>query len=104
MTDKPRRHPRNLVRRDLQQQINLTWTASTDNVGVVSYQVESCSGASCGNFGIIGTPTTTSSTYRTDGIDCLSLSAFFAKDCGNSSATPASLMPTNVDKHRPAPN
>src|SRR5882724_4951247 len=41
-------------------QINLSWTASTDNVGVVSYQVESCSGASCGNFAVIGTPTTTS--------------------------------------------
>lgn len=28
-------------------QVNLSWTASTDNVGVTGYQVERCQGASC---------------------------------------------------------
>ena len=28
-------------------QINLTWTASTDNVGVTGYRVERCQGAGC---------------------------------------------------------
>ena len=62
--------------------INLTWTASTDNVGVTNYKVERCIGASCTNFTQIGTPTATnysdtglsaSTTYRyrvraTDGV------------------------------------
>ena len=41
-------------------QINLTWTASTDNVGVTNYLVEQCQGTSCSNFSQIGTSTTTS--------------------------------------------
>ena len=41
-------------------QINLAWTASTDNVGVTGYLVERCSGAGCSNFAQIGTPTSTS--------------------------------------------
>jgi chitodextrinase len=41
-------------------QINLSWTASTDNVGVVNYRVERCQGAGCSNFAQIATPTTTS--------------------------------------------
>jgi YD repeat-containing protein len=47
-------------------QINLKWTASTDNVGVTGYRVESCSGASCTTFAQIGTPTTTS--YSASGL------------------------------------
>lgn len=41
-------------------QINLTWTASTDNVGVTGYEVDRCQGANCSNFTQIATPTTTS--------------------------------------------
>jgi chitodextrinase len=40
-------------------QINLSWTASTDNVGVAGYKVERCSGAACSSFTQIATPTTT---------------------------------------------
>jgi chitodextrinase len=40
-------------------EIDLAWTASTDNVGVTAYLVERCSGASCSNFGQIATPTIT---------------------------------------------
>ena len=36
-------------------QINLTWTAATDNVGVTSYRVERCQGAGCTNFTEIAT-------------------------------------------------
>jgi len=43
-------------------QINLGWTASTDNVGVTGYRVERCSGAGCSNFAQIATPTGT--TYN----------------------------------------
>jgi fibronectin type 3 domain-containing protein len=38
-------------------QINLSWTASTDNVGVTGYKVERCTGAACANFAQIATPT-----------------------------------------------
>ena len=40
-------------------QINLAWTASTDNVGVTGYRVERCSGTGCTAFAQIATPTST---------------------------------------------
>ena len=43
-------------------QINLSWTASTDNVGVTGYLLESCQGASCTTFTQIATPSTTAYT------------------------------------------
>jgi DNA-binding protein YbaB len=43
-------------------QINLSWTASTDNVGVTGYMVERCQGAGCTSFVQIATPTTTAYT------------------------------------------
>ena len=54
------------------RQINLSWTASTDNVAVTGYRVERCQGAACTNFVQIATPTgptpdtglTASTTYR----------------------------------------
>ena len=54
-------------------QVNLNWTASTDNVGVTGYRVERCQGAGCTNFAQVGTPASTayndtglaaSTTYR----------------------------------------
>ncbi len=41
-------------------QINLSWTASTDNVGVTGYRVERCQGSGCSNFTQIATPSGTS--------------------------------------------
>jgi chitodextrinase len=41
-------------------QINLAWTASTDNVAVTGYLVERCQGAGCSTFVQIATPTATS--------------------------------------------
>ncbi len=37
-------------------QINLSWTASTDNVGVTGYRVERCQGTNCSNFAQVATP------------------------------------------------
>src|SRR5206468_7263214 len=37
-------------------QINVTWTASTDNVGVAGYLVERCQGSGCTSFAQVGTP------------------------------------------------
>jgi hypothetical protein len=47
-------------------QINLSWTTSTDNVGVTGYRVESCAGSGCSNFVQIATPTTT--TFSNTGL------------------------------------
>ena len=43
-------------------QVSLSWTASTDNVGVTGYRVERCQGASCTTFAQVGTPTGTTFT------------------------------------------
>jgi glucose/arabinose dehydrogenase/chitodextrinase len=45
-------------------QINLTWTASTDNVGVTGYLIERCEGTGCSNFSSL--PATPSGTSHTD--------------------------------------
>jgi chitodextrinase len=47
-------------------QVNLGWSASTDNVGVTSYLVERCAGAGCMSFAQIGTATRT--TYSDTGL------------------------------------
>lgn len=41
-------------------QVNLTWTASTDDVSVASYSVERCQGSGCSSFAPVGSPTTAS--------------------------------------------
>jgi chitodextrinase len=47
-------------------QINLSWTASTDNVGVTGYRVERCQGSGCSTFLQVATPTGT--TYNDTGL------------------------------------
>lgn len=51
--------------------INLTWTASTDNVAVTGYRVERCQGSGCTSFTQIGTPTTNS--YSDTGLSASTL-------------------------------
>ena len=48
-------------------QINLSWPAATDNVGVAGYRVERCQGAGCSNYAEIAT-TTTQTTYDNTGL------------------------------------
>jgi fibronectin type 3 domain-containing protein len=55
-------------------QINLNWTASTDNVGVTGYRVELCQGASCTAFAQVGTPTT--SNYSSTGLTAATAYSF----------------------------
>ena len=45
-------------------EVDLSWGASTDNVGVTGYKVERCSGTGCTNFAQIGTTTGTGTTYK----------------------------------------
>src|SRR5207247_1287787 len=44
-------------------QINLTWTASTDNVAVTGYTIEACQGVGCSTFAQIGTSTAASYSH-----------------------------------------
>jgi chitodextrinase len=92
-------------------QINLSWTASTDNVGVTGYLVERCQGNGCSNFAQIATATSTtfsnsglsastSYTYRIRATDAAgNLSAYSSTASATTSAsgdtTPPSA-PTNL--------
>jgi chitodextrinase len=90
-------------------QINLSWTASTDNVGVTGYKVERCQGASCSNFTQIATPTattfndtglapSTSHSYRVRATDAAgNLSSYSATSTATSSKdTTPPTAPTNL--------
>jgi hypothetical protein len=46
--------------------INLSWTASTDNIGVTGYKVERCQGAGCSNFILVASPVST--TFSDSGL------------------------------------
>ena len=86
--------------------INLSWTASTDTVGVTGYRVERCQGASCTNFAQIATPTATtySSTgltagtsyrYRVRAVDAAgNLSAYSSIATATTAATADTTAPT----------
>jgi chitodextrinase len=89
--------------------INLSWTASTDNVGVTGYKVERCQGASCSTFAQIATPSTTtfndtglapstSYSYRVRATDAAgNLSSYSANSTATSSAdTTPPLAPANL--------
>jgi len=84
-------------------QINLAWTASTDNVGVTGYKVERCSGASCSSFAQIATPTTTtfndtsltastSYSYRVRAIDAASNLSIFSSTATASTQAAAPIF------------
>jgi hypothetical protein len=86
-------------------QINLSWTASTDNVGVTDYRVERCQGVACTSFAQIATPTgagfsdtgltaSTSYSYRVRATDAAgNLSAYSAVA---TALTPASNISVSV--------
>jgi YD repeat-containing protein len=59
--------PKNLVVSPVSTtQLNLTWTASVDDVGVTKYEVERCQGVSCTNFALIAAPA--SASYKDGGL------------------------------------
>jgi hypothetical protein len=90
-------------------QINLSWTASTDNVGVTGYKVERCQGAGCSNFTQVGTPTTTtlsdmaltpstSYSYRVRATDAANNLSGFSSSATTS--TPASAISVSISPRR----
>ena len=94
-------------------QIDLSWTAATDNVGVTGYQVERCQGASCSTFANIanlgastltysdtGLPSSTAYNYRVRALDAAgNVSAYSAVVSATTQAivdTTAPSVPTNL--------
>src|SRR6266571_1743419 len=57
-------------------QINLNWTASTENVGVTAYRVEMCSGAGCGNFTLLKVVAPTPTSFSEAGLQPLTSYSF----------------------------
>ena len=92
-------------------QINLSWTASTDNVGVTGYRVERCQGAGCSNFAQVGTPTatvfsdtglaaSTSYRYRVRAVDAAGNLSAYSNDRHRDDA--AAGRHHGADRRRPA--
>ena len=87
-------------------QINLSWTASTDNVGITGYRVERCQGSGCSNFAQVGTPTgttfsdtgltsTTSYSYRVRATDAAgNLSGYSTTASATTSSSGDTTPPT----------
>ncbi|HEY7374437.1 MAG TPA: galactose oxidase-like domain-containing protein, partial [Polyangia bacterium] len=86
-------------------QINLTWTAATDNVGVTGYQIERCQGAGCSDFAQVATTSgtsfndvvaaSTSYSYRVRATDA-------AANLGPYSNTAAAVTPAPPDVDPPS--
>ena len=86
-------------------QIDLTWSASTDNVGVTGYIVERCQGGGCSNFASLpGSPTGTAYTdtglspnttyrYRVRAVDAASNLSGYSNIAGATTQSGGSAPP-----------
>src|SRR5207302_1519919 len=85
-------------------QINLAWTASTDNVGVTGYRIERCQGAACSNFAQVATPAgatfsdmgltaSTSYSYRVRATDAANNLSAYSRTASASTPAPADTRP-----------
>lgn len=54
-------------------QIDLSWTASTDNVGIAGYEIRRCSGASCTPSTVVQSTTGTGTTWSDTGLTASTL-------------------------------
>lgn len=89
-------------------QVNLAWTAATDNIGVTGYQVERCQGAGCSNFALVttvagtslsntGLAGSTSYSYRVRARDAANnLGAYSAVASTTTPVAPATVIRVNV--------
>ena len=74
-------------------QLDLSWTASTDDVGVTGYHVERCSGVGCSNFSEIATASGTS--YSDTGLD--PKTAYDYRVRAHDAALNVSAYPTTIE-------
>jgi chitodextrinase len=54
-------------------QINLSWTASTDNIGIAGYDIQRCSGSGCTPTGTLYQTTGIGTTYQSTGLNAATL-------------------------------
>jgi len=91
-------------------QINLSWTASTDNVGVTGYQIQRCQGAGCTTFAQAGTSTTpsfpdtgllasTSYSYQVRALDAANNSSGFSNVATTTSQAVVPPPPVTLVQH-----
>jgi chitodextrinase len=75
-------------------QIDLTWLASTDNVGVVEYLVERCEGAGCMTFAFLASvrATPTGGAYSNKSLNASTSYTYrvHARDAANNRSLPSS--------------
>jgi fibronectin type 3 domain-containing protein len=87
-------------------QINLTWTASTSNIGIANYVVQRCQGAGCTNFAQIATPvgtnysdigvvSNTTYNYRVQAVDTAGNLSLFSNSASATAVTPPTA-PSNL--------
>jgi len=91
-------------------QINLAWTASSDNVGVTQYQIQRCQGAGCNSFAQVGTSTTTnfpdtgllastSYSYQVRALDAANNPSTFSNVATAVTQSPAPPPPVTLVQH-----
>lgn len=83
-------------------QINLSWTASTDDVAVTGYRVERCQGSGCATFAEIGAPATNS--YGSTGLTTVTTYRYRVRAhdaVGNNSAYSSIVTVTTLDSQAP---
>src|SRR5207244_547492 len=69
-------------------QINLAWTASTDNIGVTNYLIERCQGVGCGGTSFAQVATSTTTSYSNIGLSASTSYSYrvLAIDAANNSS------------------
>ena len=77
-------------------EVDLSWGASTDDVGVTGYKVERCQGAGCTNFAQIATPAGTS--YKDTSVSASTSYSYRVR------ATDAAGQPEHLLEHRNRPD
>lgn len=86
-------------------QVNLAWTAATDNVAVTGYRVERCAGSGCGTFVEVGSSATTTFAdtlltagttyvYRVRAIDAAGNLGPYSGTASATTTTPDTTPPT----------
>src|SRR2546426_10039207 len=94
-------------------EIDVSWTASTDNVGVTGYSVERCPGSACTNFTQISTPggtsysdpglaANTSYRYRVRATDAAGNLSSYSSIASATTPTPPDTTPPTVSINSPS--
>src|SRR4029077_21075952 len=94
--------PSNLAAKTISaSQVNLTWAASTDNIGVTGYRVERCQNANCTTFAQIASVTGTS--YSDSGVTADNIYQYRvrATDAAGNLSAYSNVAAANTDTTKP---